>query len=230
MRDAAEVIDRREAVRRAVVLIGGSLAAPAALGALVRAAEAQASDGAWAPRTLTAEQLEQVATIGERIIPATDTPGARGAGVHRFVDTMLTEYYTPEERRRFLAGLAAIDAHARREHARSFLSSSATQQHALLAQVDREAFPVTRQTAAATTASKETERGGGGLGGGTADRPEADPSTSDQHFFFRTMKELTVVGYYTSQPGVTKELKYVQVPGRFEGCVPLAKVGRSWAT
>lgn len=47
--------------------------------------------------------------------------------------------------------------------------------------------------------------------------------------FFRMMKELTILGYYSSELGATKELRYEQVPGRFEGCVPLASVGRAWA-
>ena len=47
--------------------------------------------------------------------------------------------------------------------------------------------------------------------------------------WFRTIKELTVLGYYTSEIGATKELKYVAVPERFEGCVPLTQIGRTWA-
>jgi hypothetical protein len=54
------------------------------------------------------------------------------------------------------------------------------------------------------------------------------PSASTRHYF-RTIKELVIVGYYTSQPGATKELRYVQVPGRFDGCVPMSKIGRTWA-
>jgi gluconate 2-dehydrogenase gamma chain len=227
MDDAREVIDRREAVRRAVLLVGGSLAAPAALAALVKSAEAQASGSAWAPRTLTREQLERVATIAERIIPTTDTPGARAAGVHRFIDTMLTEYYTSAERQRFLAGLTALDARAHREFGQPFLRATAAQQVALLERADREVLQA-RQATAATAASKETERGGGGIV--ASGQPDADPSTSDLSSFFRTMKEWTVLGYYTSQLGATKELRYVRVPGKFEGCVPLAKIGRSWAS
>lgn len=48
--------------------------------------------------------------------------------------------------------------------------------------------------------------------------------------FFRMMKELTLLGYYTSEAGATRELRYEQVPGRYEGCVPFASVGRAWAT
>ena len=221
-----EAIDRREAVRRAVLLVGGSLSAPAIVAALAREAAARRPGTAWAPRALSPEQLEQVATIAEHIIPATDTPGARAAGVHRFVDTMLTEYYTKPERDHFLAGLADVDARARRRYGKTFRGCPAAQQQALLEQLDREAFADRERPVAATAASKETERGGGGI---PTDRPD-EPRAAGLPPFFRTMKELTVVGYYTSQVGATAELRYAQVPGRFEGCVPLATIGRSWAT
>jgi len=51
----------------------------------------------------------------------------------------------------------------------------------------------------------------------------------DEVPFFRTFKELTLLGYYTSEIGATRELHNLPVPGRFEGCVPLAQVGRTWA-
>ena len=232
MHSDPEVIDRREAVRRAVLMVGGSLSADAVVAALARGAAAQPAGAASAlpPRALTAEQLEQVATIAEHIIPATDTPGARDAGVHSFVDTMLAEYYTKAEREHFLAGLAEVDVRAQRAYGRPFLRSAAAQQRALLEQLDREALSREGRGAAvtATAASKETERGGGGVP--TAERPADDPRARGLPPFFRTMKELTIVGYYTSQLGATKELRYLQVPGRFEGCVPLTKIGRSWAT
>jgi gluconate 2-dehydrogenase gamma chain len=47
--------------------------------------------------------------------------------------------------------------------------------------------------------------------------------------FFRTLKALTLVGYYTTEIGATRELHHAPVPGRYEGCVPLAQIGRTWA-
>jgi hypothetical protein len=43
------------------------------------------------------------------------------------------------------------------------------------------------------------------------------------------MKELTLVGYYTSEPGATQELRHEPVPGRYQACVPLSEIGRAWA-
>ena len=195
-----ESIDRREALRRAAFLLGGALAAPAAASLLAACDAAHAARDGWAPRALTQAQLEQVAVIAERIIPTTDTPGARAAGVHRFIDVMLAEYYDRAERTRFVAGLAAVASRARGAHSRSFVRCSAAQQTALLAHLDRETFGADRAADA-----------------------------SDLHAFFRRMKELTLLGYYTSQPGATQELRYERVPGRYDGCVPLARVGRAWS-
>lgn len=48
--------------------------------------------------------------------------------------------------------------------------------------------------------------------------------------FFRTIKELTTIGYFTSEPGATIALRYDPVPGEYRGCVPLSEIGRAWAT
>jgi hypothetical protein len=104
-------ITRREAVTRTALLLGGTLAA-SHLSGLRGEAWARAAAPGWRAGTLTAGQSELVATIAEHIIPATDTPGARAAGVHRFVDVMLSDYYKAVERRKFLVGLAQLDARA----------------------------------------------------------------------------------------------------------------------
>jgi Gluconate 2-dehydrogenase subunit 3 len=49
------------------------------------------------------------------------------------------------------------------------------------------------------------------------------------HFWFM-MKELTLTGYFTSEPGATQALEYVHIPTRYEGCVPLKPGQKAWAT
>ena len=187
-----DAIDRREALRQAALLLGGALSAPTVAGVLA-GCDVSTSWAAQAPaRALSPAQLELVATIAEHILPATDTPGARAAGVHRFIDRMMAEYYAASDRARFIAGLTDVDERATRANGKSFLKCTPAQQHSILTELDREAF--------------------------TGARPPSH--------FFRRMKELTVVGYYTSQIGATKELRHVAVPGRFDGCAP---VGRTWA-
>lgn len=193
-----KAIDRREALRRTGLLLGGALSATTIAGVLAGAGSPALGWGAEAKnRVLTPEQAELVSTVAEHIIPATDTPGARAAGVERFIDTMLAEYYPAAERQRFLGGLADLDDRAHIAYGKQFLRSTPAQQRTLLDALDHETF--------------------------------VTPARSHAPAFFRMFKELTVVGYYTSQIGATRELKYSRVPGRFQGCVPFKTIGRAWS-
>ena len=183
-------VDRREAIRRVAVLLGGTLSAPAIAGVLAGCASDRDAGDSGKTHALSGNQREVVATIADHIIPPTDTPGARDAGVPGFIDTMMAEFYPAADRQRFVAGLADLDARARRADGRDFLRCDQNGQVALLTALDAEAIA-------------------------------SSPNVREPHWF-RTMKELTLLGYYTSEAGLTKELGYVQVPGRYEGCVSLA--------
>ena len=41
--------------------------------------------------------------------------------------------------------------------------------------------------------------------------------------YFMMMKQLTLLGYFTSKEGMTKAVNYQPVPGRFDGCIPYKK-------
>lgn len=195
---SSEGIDRRQALRRVGLLLGGLVSAPTVAGVLSGCERASGPD--WTPETLTAEQNEMVTTLADLIIPPTDTPGADAANVNRFVDAMLTGNYSSEDRDRFLNGLKTVNGRCRENYGAPFLELAAEQQRSLVGELDSETFGAP---------PSETDR-------------EAPP-------FFRMMKELTIVGYYTSEIGATQELKTNRVPGRYEGDVPYEEIGRSWA-
>jgi hypothetical protein len=154
----------------------------------------------WTPQTLTPEQDRMVDTIAEIIIPATDTPGARAANVNRFVDAMVGESYPEADRDRFLAGLKRVNARCKENYDAPFVDCTADQQRALVAELDDETYG--------------------------PDAPEIDPETPP---FFHVMKELVIVGYYTSEVGATQELRTNVVPGYYDGDVPYEKIGRAWS-
>lgn len=52
---------------------------------------------------------------------------------------------------------------------------------------------------------------------------------SDPHYF-TLMKQLTLFGFFTSEVGATKVLRYEAIPGRYDGCIPYKKGDRAWAT
>lgn len=46
---------------------------------------------------------------------------------------------------------------------------------------------------------------------------------------FRMMKQLTLLGYFSSEQGCKEAMRYNPVPGRYEGTVPYKKGDRAWA-
>jgi hypothetical protein len=171
-------------------LAGYSTSELHALGSRVHASLANEPPGS-ALRVLTAAQYRSVTTAAEHILPRTDTPGATDARVADFIDVMLADWHSPDERARFIAGLARLDADAMRAHRRAFAECREDQRLGLLVALDSELASLTR-----TDARAAGER------------------------WFGTLKYLTVWGYYTSRVGMTQELEVQFMPGRYDGDAP----------
>ena len=165
MPNPAVGMSRREAIRRASLVLGTAISAPTVAGllaGLLAGCERQASKpaagadsaAAFAPRVLSAAQLPLVVAMAEHILPRTNTPGATDARVVEFVDAMLSGYSAPTGRQRFLAGLNAVDARATREFGDPFLGGTTEQQTALVVALDRETF-ATRDGAARDPAAAQ---------------------------------------------------------------------------
>jgi hypothetical protein len=120
--------------RRDLIKISASVAAaPAAL----------AQTAAWKPLLFDAHQNDTVAALADLIIPATDTPGAKAAGVNRYIDLLLNDGPV-EQRNEFLAGLAYLDGQAIAKHGQPFVKCTAAQQTAILTDFDKGSGPGSR--------------------------------------------------------------------------------------
>jgi hypothetical protein len=135
-----QAVNRRDALKR--LAMGGvgaatlpawveSLSAFAAEHAHTQPRKTAAATTAWKPKVLTPHQNATVITLSELIIPQTDTPGAKAAKVNEFIDSVLVRAKA-DEREKFIAGLAWIDARATREHQHTFITCTPEQQTALL--------------------------------------------------------------------------------------------------
>ena len=197
-------MNRRQILKRVAYLMGGAVSAPAVLG-LLNGCSPKQPEASWQPLFLTKEQGALVAGIAEIIIPRTNTPGAIDVGVPAFIDTMLKDVYTQEDRERYLAGLKAFDDAARTAHDKAFVDLNKSQQTELLKKVHDEAVAVELAY-------------------------DPRPKTLRRPFILMT-KELTLLGFFCSEPGATQVLQYVAVPGSYQACVPLAQAGngKAWA-
>jgi gluconate 2-dehydrogenase gamma chain len=166
-----------------------------------REAHGQVGEG-YKLRTLNAHQNDTVLAMIDQIIPATDTPGAKGARVNEFIDVILTEWATDGERENFLNGLADVDKRSTELYGKSFVDAAAEQQVTLLRAMDEVAMSERR----------EAPRHGNTV-------PELDAQLKGN--FFRVFKGITLHGYYTSEIGFSQELKLQIIPGAQHGCQPL---------
>lgn len=151
-------------------------------------------------RTFSPDDIAYLDEIAETILPATNIPGAKAAHVGEFMTLMVTDCYNEKEQDAFFNGMKTINELSKKQFDNSFIKITATQKHTLLTQLDKEQKQFMKS-------KKENE-------------------TSH---YFRMMKELTLLGYFTSEIGCTKAKRYVPVPGRFEGCIPYKKGDKAFA-
>jgi hypothetical protein len=187
--------------REALLALGGAAVLADPLFAAGRSLHARLGSGG-ALKILDPHQNDTVVTIAEMIIPATDTPGATAAKVNEFVDLALDEWFDVAERKRFLDGLADVDARSRKLFTKDFTACTSEQQAQILTALDAEVAEL-----------RDGEKQGYTVEATTSQR------------FFRYMKRLTLVGYYTSEVGQNDELHNPIIPGRYDGCLLLERGG-----
>ena len=149
----------------------------------------------------SADDISFLNEVAETILPATSTPGAKAAKVGDFMTVIVKDCYEEKDQKIFMDGLGKIDEASKKINGKSFLDSTAEQRTALLNELNKELKNY-----------NETKK-------------EEDPN-----HYFGMMKQLTLLGYFTSEIGATQALRYIAVPGKYEGCVPYTKGDKAWAT
>jgi len=159
-------------------------------------------DLTYKPVFFSEDQARLVSELAEIILPKTDTPGAKEVGVPNFIDRMLAQCYEKEDQEFFIAGLTSFDEEAKKSFGDSFIYCKPEDQ-----------ITLTKSSLEAAIQEKNENS--------AAKRP-----------FILSAKELTMLGYFSSEPGATQVLQYEAVPGKYNGCIPLNEAGngKTWAT
>ncbi len=139
--------------------------------------------------------------VAETILPATKSPGAKAAKVGQFMTVMVNDCYEEKDQKIYHDGINKLDQACKKANGKSFMECTPEQRTSFLTALDKEA--------------KEYAK---------AKKPE-DPT-----HYFTMMKQLTLLGYFTSKEGATQALRYIAVPGKYEGCVDYKKGDKAWAT
>ena len=221
-----ELITRREAVLRVAALLGG-VALVGSSAFLSGCRVERASD-----EPFSTDDIAFLDEVADTILPTTSTPGAKAAKTGAFMALMVNDSYAPNDQKIFRAGMRTIDDATQKAHKVSFMKATPEQRLSVLTSLDRDQRSYSqaledesrkRSLAWLNDARKE---GASGTDVGAATNASDNPPAH----YFRMMKELALLGYFTSEIGMTQALRYVESPGRYDPCLPYTPGEKAWAS
>jgi glucoside 3-dehydrogenase (cytochrome c) hitch-hiker subunit len=220
-----ELITRREAILRVTALLGGV----ALIGGSSLLTGCRPETNSDAP--FSAEDVAFLDEVADTILPRTSTPGAKDVQTGAFMAMMVRDTYDANNRKIFREGMRTIDDATKKAHNVSFMQATPQQRLSVLEAIDRDqkVFSDARKSESRTkslawlTDQRKEAAPGADVGPATA------VTTDKPAHYFRMMKELALLGYFTSEIGATQALRYVESPGRFDPCVPYKAGEKAWA-
>jgi len=217
-------MNRRELLQMVATMTGMAVIGGEAFAMHAEASVNNASTVSHAGLRFSARDINLLDEIAETIIPKTDTPGAKAAKVGRFMEVMVRDCYTSAQQAAFFDGLKNFPSLCLAQYQKSFFSMNAKQRYELLVSLEKEA-----KSFNAGQSELDKER-----------RHALETENKDNNFalqkeyenlpkhFYTMVKQLTLLGFFTSETGATKTLRYIAVPGRYDGNVPYIKGQRAW--
>ena len=185
-------MNRREALKSVVLMMGGTMVGANVI--LTGCAPEKQIEGL----DFSEEELADRDEIGEAIIPATDTPGAKAAGIGAFMAMMVKSTYTEEQQKSFINGLNKLKSDFKSANGKDFMAATVAERTSFLNQVNKAAM-----------------------------NPAAEGNDDDKYILM--IKDLTLLGYFTSEVGATQALRYIETPGRYDPCMEYKKGDKAWA-
>ncbi|MDP4262757.1 MAG: gluconate 2-dehydrogenase subunit 3 family protein [Bacteroidota bacterium] len=137
--------------------------------------------------------------VAETILPKTNTPGAKDAEVGKFMAFYSADCYDELQLKTLKEGIKNLNDASDKKYGSDFMHVAAPQKQELLTEIDAEA------------------------------KKYNGKNNGQPPHYFTLMKQLVLFGFFTSKPGVTQVLRYVPVPGKYEGCVDYKEGETSWA-
>lgn len=190
-------MNRRKALRNILLISGG---------AAISAATYKAYNWFKKPDLdFVFDQKKIIEALAETIIPKTDTPGAKEAGVGEIIEILLKDCTSRPSQNKFIDGLKELISYCSSTYHKSYLDCTSKEQSNVLRYFQENGKP-----------------------------PKGIIGKVQNQFlgksFYSTLVEYTTFGYCTSELGATQGLSYVLIPGRYNGCIPLEPNQRTWAT
>ncbi len=196
-------MERREALRLSAAFMGYGLSG-LVFSSMLNGCKVDASLD-WEPVFFNREQAIFIGEFAEHLLPKTDTPGAKGVLVDRFLDQLIATTFDAKGKEDFNRELNAFQQRCKNQYGKGFEGCSQEERNAIF------------------TAEEETEYTPAVYLWGNKIKEEGAVS------FYRQLKGLVLFGYFSSEEIGEQVLNYDPVPGRFIGCVSLEEIGTSWS-
>ena len=222
-----EMITRREAVVRVAALLGGvALIGGSALITGCRAEKAGVPSTPFTP-----DEIAYLDEIADTILPTTSTPGAKAAKTGEFMARMVTDSYSLEDEKIFRAGMAKLnDTSKDKNGGKTFMQATPEQRLALLKTLDKEQFDYSEKQRLDGLKKSQDFLAQPEEGAPKRESQQATAITENPpNRYFRMMKELSLLGYFTSEIGSTQAQVYEESPGKWEPCIPYKPGQKSYA-
>jgi hypothetical protein len=187
-------MNRRDAISRVALIMGGTMVG---MDYLLSGCKHTSTN---VKVLFNPDRVQFLDEVGDTILPATKTPGAKEVHIGSFMAQMVNDCYVADDQQIFIDGMAKLNERCQHSYGKQFLDCSPKQRTAFLTILDKEQRNYTK------TKGKD-----------------------EPNHYFKMMKELTLLGYFTSEDGCTKALRYEPVPGKFDGCIPYKKGDKAWA-
>ncbi|HEX2609016.1 MAG TPA: gluconate 2-dehydrogenase subunit 3 family protein [Flavisolibacter sp.] len=209
-------MNRREAVQYISILLGGTL-----IGADSFLSGCNTKTGSTTE--FTPENIAYLDEIADTILPTTSTPGAKAAKVGQFMTVMVNDCYEAGDQQAFHEGLNKLNEASKKKYDKTFMDLAPDQRTALLIEIDKEAKEYQKKVSDFNNKEGEKEKAEIAKGNKNYKRQSMAPH------YFTMMKQLTLLGYFTSEIGTTQARRYKAVPGSYQGCIPYKKGDKAWA-
>lgn len=208
-------MNRREAIQRVAMIIGGSV-----IGANLFLEGCTRSASTDVATLFETKSTNMLGDLAEAILPKTEIPGAKEAGVGEFIPVMIRDCYDPVDQKAFIEGLDGVDNRAQKEFNKKFQDLSKEERLQFVHNWDKEASEFQKERE-----EKQHKKYEEAVKSGKSwEEAEQLPN----HFFYM-LKQLTLTGFFTSEVGMTQALRFVKIPGKYDGAFPYKKGDRAFA-
>lgn len=204
-------MNRRELLKMIAILTGGSVIGGDFL------LEGCTNPSAKTSTTFSEDDIAFLDEVGETILPATATPGAKAAHIGEFMRTIVNDCYDEDDQKTFHEGIGKLDDACKQMHHARFMNVRPVDRTKLFMELDKEA--------------KEYQKKRNDFNKDQDEKEKAETAKGNLNFkkekmpshYFTMMKQLTLWGYFTSKEGMMQALNYVPVPGRYQGIIDYKK-------